>query len=393
MKATVDAPASPFASFFLGGFECSTHRRAPDGLRLDLLRATQHDRLCASDYRALAELGIRSARDGLRWHLIETAPGRYDWSSVLMMLDAATLTGTQVIWDLCHYGWPDDLDIWSAEFAPRFARFAAAAAALIRDRGPTGPTFYCVVNEISFWAWAGGDMRLMAPFTENRGFELKHRLVEAAIHAIRAIRSVDPGARFVHCEPTIQVQPGRDEDVAEAAHAHRAQYEACDMIAGRLATELGGDESFLDILGVNYYSNNQWELRGPTIWRDEPRYRPFRSLLAENHARYGRPILIAETGDEGEARVDWLRYVCDEVRAARADGIPVLGICLYPVTDYPGWINERHCPTGVLGAPDADGRRPVWTPLAHELARQQAMFEGAHPADAGMTEQPAAEAA
>ena len=38
--------------------------------------------------------------------------GRYDWSSFLPMLRAARETGTQVLWDLLHYGWPDDLDIW-----------------------------------------------------------------------------------------------------------------------------------------------------------------------------------------------------------------------------------------------------------------------------------------
>ena len=62
----------------------------------------------------MAELDLRTVRDGLRWHLIETPPGHYDWSSFLPMLRAATAAGVQVIWDLCHYGWPDDIDIWSA---------------------------------------------------------------------------------------------------------------------------------------------------------------------------------------------------------------------------------------------------------------------------------------
>jgi len=94
-----------FRSFLLGGFECSTHRR-PDGHCLDLLAATAHDLLAQADYRELARHDIRSARDGLRWHLIETAPGQYDWSSFLPLLNAANSVGTQVIWDLCHYGWP-----------------------------------------------------------------------------------------------------------------------------------------------------------------------------------------------------------------------------------------------------------------------------------------------
>ncbi|RWO95779.1 MAG: hypothetical protein EOQ99_33560, partial [Mesorhizobium sp.] len=33
---------SVFASFFMAGFECSSHRRG-DGVRLDLIRATAHD--------------------------------------------------------------------------------------------------------------------------------------------------------------------------------------------------------------------------------------------------------------------------------------------------------------------------------------------------------------
>src|SRR3712207_8963919 len=39
----------------------------------------------------------------------ETAPGRYDWSSFLPMLRAARDRGIQVIWDLCHYGWPENI--------------------------------------------------------------------------------------------------------------------------------------------------------------------------------------------------------------------------------------------------------------------------------------------
>ena len=50
-----------FRSFFLGGFECSAHRRA-DGRRHDLLAATRHDALAEQDYRQLVGHGIRAAR-------------------------------------------------------------------------------------------------------------------------------------------------------------------------------------------------------------------------------------------------------------------------------------------------------------------------------------------
>ena len=115
-----------FASFFQAGFECSSHRRR-DGVRLDLIRATSHGRHVESDYRQCADLGMRTLRDGLRWHLIETSPGRYDWSSWLPPLEAAEKLGLQVIWDLFHYGSPDHVDQASPDFPERFADFAVAA--------------------------------------------------------------------------------------------------------------------------------------------------------------------------------------------------------------------------------------------------------------------------
>ncbi len=142
-----------FRSFIQGGFECSTKRRK-DGKRLDLLNSTGHDILAQEDYISLKAHGIHTVRDGLRWHLIETRSGYYDWSSFLPMLQAAINNNIQVIWDLCHYGWPDDIDIWKPEFVVRFANFAAAVARLIKSETDE-IQFYSPINEISFWSWAG----------------------------------------------------------------------------------------------------------------------------------------------------------------------------------------------------------------------------------------------
>src|SRR5215208_6631364 len=80
--------STTFDSFFQAGFECSSHRRR-DGVRLDLIRATSHDKHVFEDYSVLAELGFRTLRDGLRWHLIEAASGKFDWSSWTPALEAA----------------------------------------------------------------------------------------------------------------------------------------------------------------------------------------------------------------------------------------------------------------------------------------------------------------
>jgi hypothetical protein len=371
--AVEEAMTQLFDSYFLGGFECSTHRRK-DGRRLDLLRGTRHDVFAAQDYQAMLYHGIRTVRDGIRWHLAEPSPSVYDWSHFLPQLHAARRAGVQPIWDVCHYGWPDDIDIWSSAFVTRFARFAAALATLMRDEWPDVP-YYCPVNEISFWAWAGGDTGDIAPCQRRRGMELKRQLVRTTVAAIEAIRDVDPRARFVSVDPVINIVPKNVRQRRRAEHAHLAQFEAWDMITGRLMPELGGKPEHLDIVGVNFYSHNQWYLNGPTIRRGEPLYRPLRDILAETYHRYQRPLFIAETGAEAEQRVSWLRYVCDEAVGALASGVPVGGICLYPITDYPGWDNDRHCPTGLLGFADDAGHRPVHEDLAAEVLRQCDRFE------------------
>lgn len=363
-----------FESFFMAGFECSTHRRR-DGRRLDLIAATRHDRWAAKDYAALSAHGLRTARDGLRWHLIEQRPGHYDWSSFLPMLHAANSAGTQVIWDLCHYGWPDDVDIWTPQFVDRFARFAAAAAQCVKDASDAVP-FYAPLNEISFWAWNGGDHARMHPLARGRGFELKHQLVRATIAAIDAIRQVDPRARFLQVDPAIHVVPSNDRPGPrrEAERLRLAQFEAWDMICGKQWPGLGGAPEYLDIIGLNYYSDNQWYLGGVPILRNSPDHRPFSTIMLEFWQRYRRPMIVSETGAEADQRGPWLDHLGGEVALALQHGVAMEGICLYPVLDYPGWDNNRHCPTGLLGYADEHGERPLHAGLADQLRHEHDRF-------------------
>lgn len=364
-------PVAPlFRSFFMAGFECSTHRNMAHH-RLDMIAATRHDLLAAQDYTQLVEHGIRTARDGVRWHLVETTPGQYEWAPVLGVLRAAEAAGVQVIWDLLHYGWPDDLDVFSAAFVDRFAAFAAAFARLhLNETGR--PPFVCTVNEISFLAWGGGDMARMGPHTQGRGGELKRQLVRTAIAGTRAVREATAGARFAVIDPIIHIVP-REGHPAEPVAAHvEGQWEAWDMLTGRLEPGLGGSPDLLDVMGVNYYWNNQWiDWVGPLSPFDV-RYRPLPELLAGAHARYGRPIFVAETSIEGPLRGDWLGYVAREVRRAIAAGVPIEGICLYPVISHMGWDEARYCANGLFELESLQGRRMVHAPLAAELRRQQA---------------------
>lgn len=378
-------PTGLFLSFLQGGFECSTHRLRPReagsiGKRLDVIASTGHDLHTAQDYAQLSGHSIRTVRDGLRWHLIETSPRRYDWSSFLPMLRAARETGTQVVWDLLHYGWPDDLDIWSPDFVKRFAKFATAVATLLRDESDAVP-FYSPVNEISFFSWGGGDAAYLNPFERGRGFELKVQLARASIAAMEAVLAIDPRARFVHCDPVINVitDPSRPWERRVAEGHRQSQYQGWDLLAGRLWPQIGGNERYLDIVGVNYYHNNQWIHGGPPIGMGHPLYKPFRTILFETYARYGKPIFVAETGIEAEQRAGWFRYIYSQVRAAMNAGVPVEGICLYPIVNHPGWDDDRPCENGLLSAQIFENGRTAYEPLAEalmEIQRHNSEFDG-----------------
>jgi beta-glucosidase/6-phospho-beta-glucosidase/beta-galactosidase len=371
-------PDNVFRSFFMGGFECSTHRLR-SGRRLDVIGATAHDRFALADYRRLRSVGMRTVRDGVRWHLVERTPGVYDFDSVLPMLRAAREAGVEVIWDLLHYGWPDDLDIFDEAFVTRFARLAAAFAE-VASRETDGTLWIVPVNEISFFAWAGGEAGFFNPFAARRGDELKHQLLRATIAAIQSMLQVNPRIRIVHTEPMINVVPHAERpDEAGPAEAHRqAQYAALDIIAGRSHPELGGRKEYLDVIGINYYVHNQWIFPGghaSMIEPSHPRYRPVWEMLKEFHDRYRRPLFVAETGIEDQARPAWLRYIGYEVRRAIREGVPVQGLCLYPIVNHPGWDDDRHCHNGLWNYPDADGNRDIYQPLARELASEQQLLE------------------
>ena len=361
-----------FTSFWQGGFECSTHT-LKTGRRLDLVSATAHDRFVEKDYARLKALGIQTVREGLRWHLIETAPGKFDFASARPMVEAAQRQGMQIIWDLVHFGWPEYLDVFQSSWVEALGDFASATGRFFSANQNNEPIFVAPVNEISFLAWAGGDTAYINPFATCRGGELKRQLVRGALIASHALKAEIPGVRLVSPEPVIHIvgDPNKPDDVRRAAEYRGSMFEAWDMLCGRAQPELGGSEAHLDVIGINYYDRNQWWNFGKTIRRHEPEYRPFREILQEVYERYRRPLFIAETGTEDDERPGWLNYIAQEVRGAMAAGVPVHGICLYPILNHPGWDDDRHCYNGLFDYAGPDGEREIYKPLANELKRQK----------------------
>lgn len=372
MSGSPENIASPFRSFWMGGYEGADHVNAR-GDALDMVRVTGHDRLLRGDYAAARGLGLRCVRESVGWRLSERAPGRWDFSRACDMARTARREGLQVLWTLMHYGVPPDLSLRDDRLIPRFARFAAEAARALMPLCPA-PRIYTPVNEISFLAWAASATNGMGPAgvlgdagqedTGVSGFEMKRRLAHAALAGMAAIREVDPEARFLHIEPVVHVVPAEDTDELRALAERIASYQwqSLDMLSGRLSPEIGGHPGALDLIGLNHYHSSQWEV--PTerrlAWHlQDPRRMPLSEMLRLVFERYGRPMVVAETGHFGRGRADWLEDIAAEARRASALGLPLLGVCLYPLLDRPDWNEpERWHRSGVWHA-TRDGRGEV----------------------------------
>lgn len=350
-----------FPTFFLSGFECSNFLWK-DGVRRNLVAETGHDRHAAEDYRILGSLGIAVAREGIPWPLVDRG-GAYDFSMIDPYIEAMNASKITPIWDLCHYGYPDDLDPFSNAFTERFARYCRACAEYVMPK-LRGPHFFTPINEITFFSFCAGEWGWAAPYRCSR--EDRARLLEAlcraAIAGVKAIRDVDPQARMVHIDPLVRVVAPRDRpDQEEAARyeTHVDSFLAWDIICGREHPEFGGSPEILDIVGTNVYSFGQMEYResGPhaPLEPGDERIAPLCDMLDTVWQRYRRPMIIGETSGLGHGRPDWLRDVMGESLAAVRRGMDLQGVCLFPAVDMPDWHTGEWVGNGICDVLDECG--------------------------------------
>lgn len=348
---------TPFRSFWMGGIEGADHINS-HRMPLDMAASCGHRQHLDEDFRQLAARGIHTVRESVGWRLSEH-DGRFDFGPAVDIARAARAHGVQVLWTLMHYGTPADVSLLDDAFADRFARFAAQAAVMLGE-WTDGEPVYTPINEISFLSWAVSETRMLHPYgpdaaradamagsTVADGFAVKRRLVEGVLKGVAAIREVDPRARFLHVEPVVHVVPPADrpELQALAEQVSGYQWQAWDMISGRMEPGLGGSPDALDLIGVNHYHNGQWEVvtEKRLHWHlGDPRRRPLSHLLKDTWQRYRRPLMLSETSHVGEGRAAWLEEVATEVQHARLEGVPVHGICLYPIFDRTDWEHADH---------------------------------------------------
>jgi beta-glucosidase/6-phospho-beta-glucosidase/beta-galactosidase len=355
-----------FKSFFFGGYECADliNNR---GNRVDLLKTTAHDTRTEEDYILLSGIGIKTVREGIRWSVVEKTPGVYDFSEVLQRIKAAQQQGMQQLWDICHFGYPDGLMPSHPQFTERFANMCAAFTRFYRHH-TTEPLIITPINEISFISWLGGDARGTVPFAINSGFDVKYHLCRAAIKGVQAIKAIDPEALIMFVEPLIRVHPKKGEAECEAIKGfNEAQFQAMDIITGRMCPELGGRPEYMDFAGFNFYYNNQWEDCGPTIgWCTEHRRTCFSELLKDAADRYRVPVVLSETGHFLEDRGKWIKQITADCIKAMKAGVDLRGICIYPVLDRPDWDSFDYIHCGIW-AYNENGERTTVTDYAADV--------------------------
>lgn len=349
----------PFKTFFIGGYECADMINNR-GNRVDLLSETFHDTRAEEDYAALSAAGIATVREGIRWSVVEKKPHQYDFSEVKSRITAAQKHGIQQLWDVCHFGYPDGLMPSHPQFAERFVGVCKAFVELYRSC-TTDPLIITPINEISFISWLGGDVRGTVPFAINSSFDVKYFLCRAAIKGIEAIKALDPTARILMVEPLIRVHPQKGKTASKHIRQfNEGQFQAMDMITGRMCPELGGRPDYMDIAGFNYYYNNQWEHCGATIgWCKEHRRTCFSDILKDAYHRYGKPVILSETGHFKEDRGKWMEQITNDCIKAMKKGVDLRGICIYPVLDRPDWDEKHNIECGIWGYDTVTGERSV----------------------------------
>lgn len=335
-----------------------------DGGLLDEYQLTQHDCFWKSDLDRAAALGIRAIRYGVPWHRVHPAPGVFDWSSIDERLRyAAVDKGLLVIVDLVHYGTPTWLP--DAFIDPRFPTALADYAGAFATRYRDIINHYTPLNEPLITASFCGQRGIWPPYLHgDRGWL---RVVAGAAAGIRSaiqrIREVDGAAVIVHVEAAKLLFASGPASAGDLEVDQERAFLATDLVLGcvdanhplmpwLLDQGLSGDDLDLfridpptiDLIGVNYYPDLSVR---EVIHVDERRVEVtmeggaggLEEILTRFWHRYGLPLLVSETSNEGSdsRKTAWLNDVAATSIRLRASGVPVQGAIWWPLFDFVDW--------------------------------------------------------
>lgn len=337
------------------------------GRTLDEYALTGHYRQWRADLDRIAQLGVPAARYGLPWYRLQPAPRRWAWDWADRVLDRFAHLGVSPILDLVHYGTPRWMPqgFLDPDFAPRMAEFCAAVAARYRDR----VRWVTPMNEPRIAAWYAGMLGWWPP--AHRGWRSFLAVLLAAARgiaaSIAALRAVAPELVILHVDASdlyVAAEPALEP---AAALRQAIVFLVVDLLAGRVdarhplypwllargippaALEVFAGASFdIDVLGINLYpmftlKRLERAGRGHRVRMVYASGELIERLFALYAARCARPLLISETASRGTVRrrLAWLQQSVAAVRAARADGLPVIGYTWWPLFSLVAWAYRQ----------------------------------------------------
>ena len=385
-----------------GGLECTVNR----------IGHQFHDQVARSGHEArvddidrLADMGVRRVRYPLLWERIQPERGMAPrWDALEPHLLRMREHGIAPIAGLVHHGsGPRHTNLLDPAFAAELAAYALTVA----ERYPW-IDMWTPVNEPVSTARFSGLYGHWYPHERSDASFVRMLMHEcrAAVMAMAAIRSVIPGARYMHTDD-MGVISSSPQLAYQAAFENERQFVALDLISGRVvpghpmrrylmchgatAAELAWFEEHAtspDVVAGDYYITSDRHLdddiasypgvhvggndrhryvdvatSGTAAW--EP---GFEAVLHRMWTRYGRPVAIGEVHINGtrEAQLRWSRSCWDAAVRAEAAGVPVTAVTFWALLGTFDWNDLCRSQRGHYepGAFDIRGAVPRPTALA-----------------------------
>ena len=305
--------------------ENSDFQRETNGAlyRQDEIALTQHDARLIEDYGLLNNIGCVGVRDAARWYVTHPAPHLFDWTWLDRVVATAETAGIKLYLDLWHYGYPDWLDLLSADAPDHFAEFARHIAL----RYPS-LEYYCICNEPTLLVECSGQTGRWRPFLKQGDpTPFRQQICRMIIAASRAVLDVRPDAQLVLPEPWHATDRRSEDDQAAVL----------DTVMGLRDVHLGGSPEYVNIVGLNHYRDSTLP--------------PFHRLILNAKSRWpGKEIWITETSGPpvGWQQAEWFWWMLAETRLANLAGANVPVFTWAPVFSMLDWDDEiLHLANGI----------------------------------------------
>jgi beta-glucosidase len=334
------------------------------GRRLDEYELTGHLQQWRQDLDLARGTGATAIRYGFPWYRINPRPDVFDWAWADKVISHLTeRCGMDIILDLVHYGTPGWL---AGAFAdPGYPAAIASYAGAVAKRYRGMVAAYTPLNEPLVTASFCGMRGVWPPYlSRNDGWATVVTSIAAGVQdSVRAIRDADPAAQIVHVE-AVQAYKTADPSLHDEMRLWERRCELpTDLILGRVEPgepmwdwlqRHGASQALLsslltgavrpDVIGLNYYpelSCRELVRLDSTVVHaaydgGSPR---LEQTLRHWHARYGIPLMITETGVEGDdgSKRAWLDDIVASLGRLRAENLPIRGLTWWPLIDFVDW--------------------------------------------------------